>query len=126
LTITNYLATLPVSTIAPFCGTPPKDAVTFVGHPRRQPNDSSKLLLVQDVPGNQPVVTEFNLEDVRSIETMPSPVTDSGETVQLVKVWVRRGAVGVVLEPFEVNDPPRFLRAAQDAATRLKSAQTEA
>jgi hypothetical protein len=60
------------------------------------------LILVKDPLGNEPKVVEFNLEDILFVEELPSAVTEAGESVPMVKLWVQRGAVGVILEPFEV------------------------
>jgi hypothetical protein len=60
------------------------------------------MFLVKDPLGSEPKVLEFNLEDILFVEENPSAVTEAGESVPMVKLWVKRGAVGVVLEPFEV------------------------
>ena len=57
-----------------------------------------------DPLGPTPTVMEFKLEDILLVEDIPSAVTEDGEGVPLVKLWVQRGAHGVILEPFEVND----------------------
>jgi hypothetical protein len=56
------------------------------------------------------MVLEFKIDDVLYIEEVHSAVTESGEGVPLAKLWVRRGAHGVIMEPFEVDDPPQFAR----------------
>jgi len=100
----NYLEMLPLSGIAKFTGTQPKDALPFAGYPRQHPAEKNKLILVYDPLGPSPTVMEFKLEDILLVEDIPSAVTEDGEGVPLVKLWVQRGAHGVILEPFEVND----------------------
>jgi len=100
----NYLEMLPLSGIAKYTGTPPKDAIPFTGYPRQHPSEKDKLILVYDPLGPSPTVMEFKLEDVFFVEDLPSAVTEDGEGVPLVKLWVRRGAHGVKLVTFEVND----------------------
>jgi hypothetical protein len=104
----SYLETLPLSGIAKYAGGRPKDALPFTGYPRQHPSEKNKLLLVNDPLGPNPSVLEFKLEDALFVEEIPQAVTEAGEGVPLVKLWIRRGAHGVILEPFEVNDPAQF------------------
>jgi len=104
----SYLEMLPLSGIAKYAGGQPKDGLPFTGYPRQHPSEKDKLILVNDPLGPGPTVLEFKLEDVLFVEEIPSPVTESGEGVPLVKLWIRKGAHGVILEPFEVNDPVQF------------------
>ena len=104
----NYLEMLPLSSIAKYAKGHPKDGVSFSGYPRAHPSDKSKLILVNDPLGNEPAVLEFKLDDIIFVEEVPSAVTEAGEGVPLVKLWIQRGAVGVILEPFEVNDQIQF------------------
>ena len=104
----SYLEMLPLSGIAKYAGGQPKDGLPFTGYPRQHPSEKDKLILVNDPLGPGPTVLEFKLEDVLFVEDIPSPVTESGEGVPLVKLWIRKGAHGVILEPFEVNDPVQF------------------
>ena len=100
----NYLEMLPLSGITKYIKGHPDDGVPFAGYPRAHPSDKTKLILVNDPLGDKPKVLEFNLEDIIYVEDIPSAVTEAGEGVPLVKLWIKRGAVGVKLEPFEVND----------------------
>ena len=99
---------LPLSGIAKYTKGQPNDGVPFTGLPRAHPSDKSKLILVNDPLGNEPAVLEFKLDDICFVEEVPSVITEDGEGVPLVKLWVKRGAVGVILEPFEVNNPVQF------------------
>ena len=100
----NYLEMLPLNSIAKYAKGQPQDGVPFKGYPRTHPTDKSKLILVCDPIGNEPVILEFRLEDILFVEEVHSVVTEAGEGVPLVKLWVQRGAVGMILEPFEVSD----------------------
>jgi inorganic pyrophosphatase len=118
----NYLEMLPLSGIAKYTGTQPKDALPFAGYPRQHPSEKSKLILVYDPLGPTPTVMEFKLEDILLVEDIPSAVTEEGEGVPLVKLWVRRGAHGVILEPFEVNSPLRFAHIVHEIRERFLGA----
>jgi hypothetical protein len=101
----NYLEMLPLSGIAKYTKGQPNDGIPFTGYPRVHPSEKNKIILVYDPLGVEPTVLEFKLEDILFVEECPSAVTEAGEGVPLIKLWVRRGAVGMILEPFEVNDP---------------------
>jgi hypothetical protein len=104
----SYLESIPLSHIAKYHGGIPKDTVPFSGFIRKHPAEKNKLLLVYDPLGRSPRIMEFKIEDVLHAEEIHSAVTESGEGVPLVKLWIRKGAHGVVLEPFEVKDPLQF------------------
>ena len=104
----SLLEALPSSGIAKYAKTPPKDAISFSGYPRQHPSEKNKLILVYDPLGIHPSVLEFKMDDVLYVEEAHSAVTESGEGVPLVKLWIRKGAHGVILEPFEVNEPMQF------------------
>ncbi|MDR1586319.1 MAG: hypothetical protein LBS57_02550 [Treponema sp.] len=117
MAISSYLESLPLSEIAKYSKGPPKDGVAFTGYPRQHPAEKNKLILVYDPLGANPAIMEFLLDDVRYIEELHSAVTESGEGVPLVKLWVRKGARGVILEPFEVNEadePVRFIQKTEE------------
>ena len=101
----SFLEALPTSSIAKYSGKPPKNAIPFLGYPRQHPSEKNKLILVYDPLGLNPTVMEFKMEDILFVEDTHQAVTESGEGVPLVKLWIRKGAHGMILEPFEVNEP---------------------
>ncbi|MDR0878905.1 MAG: hypothetical protein LBN21_12725 [Treponema sp.] len=123
MNVVNYLETLPLNKIAKYSGRPPKDALPFTGFPRQHPSEKDKLILVYDPLGLNPVVLEFKFEDVLFVEEMHSAVTEAGEGVPLVKLWVRKGAHGMILEPFEVEDPVQFVDKSQNLREKFLKAQ---
>jgi hypothetical protein len=118
--LTRNLETLPVGKIAKYPEGPPKDAVSFTGFPQQDPSDKFKLILVKDPLGDNPMVMEFKLDDVLYAEELHSAVTKAGEGVPLVKLWIRRGARGIVMEPFEVQDPILFVNKASGMAAEQR------
>ena len=111
---------LPLSSITKYSKGRSGDGVPFTGYPRAHPSDKTKLILVTDPLGLEPTVLEFKLDDVLFIEEISSAVTETGEGVPLVKLWIKRGAVGVILEPFEVNDPVQFANKVRAVKKRIK------
>jgi hypothetical protein len=85
------------------------DALPFVGSLRKHPYDNAKCLLLS---GRQEKaqwprevsIIEFRISDIEGIDGLATPVDESGTAFTMVKLWVRRGAVAVKYEPFEVHE----------------------
>ena len=112
--ISSLLELLPLHDIVKRTGGPPKDGIPFLGCPRQHPSEKHKLILIYNPLGDNTKLMEFKFEDILYVESVLSAVTEAGEGVPLVKLWVRRGAHGVVLEPFEVDEPVQFRNKAED------------
>ena len=117
--IGNYLETLPLNNVVKYSEGPPKNAVPFTGYPQQHPAESSKLILVYDPLGKSPAVMEFKLDDILYVEEVSQAVTEQGEGIPLVKLWIRRGAHGMFLEPFEVDESVRFMEVRQGLKERF-------
>ncbi|GHV56925.1 hypothetical protein AGMMS49579_22070 [Spirochaetia bacterium] len=124
MSIGSYLETLPLSEITKYPDGPPKNAFPFTGYPRQHPSEKDKLILIYDALGLNPTVLEFRIEDVLYVEELHSAVTQSGEGIPLVKLWLRKGAHGVILEPFEVDDPVKFAGKTQELRDRFLNLRT--
>lgn len=119
MSISTYLGTAPLFKIVRSSGGPPKDALSFSGYPRQHPFEKDKLILVFDPLGDGPMILEFKLKDILYVENLPSAVTETGEGMRLAKIYVKRGAYGVIHEPFEVQDPLRFINVSKEMRDRL-------
>ena len=115
----SYLEHLPINKIAKYSGRPPKESVSFTGYPRQHPTEKNKLILVYDPLGEAPTILEFKLEDILYVEEVPQAVTEQGEGVPITKLWIRRGARGMLLEPFEVDESLRFMEMRQGFKERF-------
>jgi len=115
----NYLESLPLNKIARYSGGPPKNSVPFTGYPQQHPTDKTKLILVYDPLGKNPAVLEFKLDDILYVEDFPQVVTENGEGIPMVKLWIRKGARGMLLEPFEVDESLKFLKTRVDQKERF-------
>lgn len=104
----NNLEMLPLSSIAKYAKGQSNDGVPFTGYPRVHPSEKNKLILVYDPLGEEPAILEFKHEDILFVEEIPSAVTEAGEGVPMIKLWIRRGAVGMIMEPFEVVEPVKL------------------
>ena len=110
----NFLESLPLNEIAKYSKGPPKNGISFTGHPRQHPVDKSKVILIYDPLGANPMVMEFKLEDLLFVEELHSAVTETGEGLPLMKLWIRKGSRAVLLEPFEVDEPIRFIHKSRE------------
>jgi len=104
----SYLGYLPLNKIAKHPGGPPKNGVPFCGYPQQHPAEKDKLILVFEPLGKNPTILEFKVDDVLYVEDIPQAVTEQGEGIPLVKLWMRRGSHGMILEPFEVDEFVQF------------------
>jgi hypothetical protein len=89
---------------------PAPGASTFSGVPRKHPYDESKFVLFCDPLTSSPRLIEFKFTDIVGAEDLPSPVSESGESLPMVKIWVRKGSFAIQYEPLEVDDPPRSMK----------------
>jgi len=105
----SYLEYLPLQKIEKYHDGPPKNGISFLGCPKQHPTDNSKFILVYDPLGESPAVLEFKIDDILYVEDVQQAVTENGEGIPLVKLWIRRGSRGMILEPFEVDETLHFL-----------------
>ena len=78
--------------------------VAFSGSPRRHPYDVKKVILVADPYSTQNHYYEFNKADISYLEELPSIVTLEGETVTMVRIWIKKVSIGLRCSPFIVED----------------------
>ena len=117
----SYLEYLPLNKIAKYPDGPPRNGVPFTGYPQQHPTEKNKLILVYDPLGEEPTIMEFKLEDVLYVEDVPQAVTEKGEGVPMAKLWIRKGAHGMLLEPFEVGESVRFLEMRREQKARFSN-----
>ena len=87
-----------------------KEAVSFVGQLKKNETDPSKVFLRSERFANQSILLEFNLRDVVFAEDLKTITRDDGAAIRIVKIWLRKGAIGVKLEPFSVADFSEFFK----------------
>ncbi|MDR0641283.1 MAG: hypothetical protein LBG07_02355 [Treponema sp.] len=126
MSIGSYLESLPLSEIAKYAEGPPRDSVPFTGYPRQHPSEKGKLVLIFDPLGARPSILEFKIEDVLYVEELHSAVTQAGEGVPLVRLWIRRGAHGVIMEPFQVGDSVQFADKQEELRERFQKVRFRA
>jgi inorganic pyrophosphatase len=78
--------------------------VAFSGTPQKHPYDEDKMILVPDPVSTQVVYYEFRTVDIEGIEELPKLVTPGGESITMVRIWVKKGRIGLRCTPFVVQD----------------------
>lgn len=82
-----------------------KTHLPFSGSPLKHPYDSKKVVLVPDPYRSNPSYYEFRGSDISFLEEAPNIVDLDGETIKMVRIWVKKGSVGMLCSPFLVEEP---------------------
>ena len=114
-----YLEPLPINKITKYSEGHQKSAIPFMGYPKQHPTEKNKIVLIYEPLGNSPALLEFKLDDVVHVEEVSQAVTEQGEGIPLIKLWIRRGAHGMFLEPFEVGESVRFKEVRREVKDRF-------
>jgi len=78
--------------------------VSFSGSPKKHPYDTDKVILVSDPFSTNTLYFDFNKDDISYLEELPNLVNLDGETITMVRIWVKKMSVGIRCSPFIVED----------------------
>ena len=78
--------------------------VPFSGSPLKHPLDPKKVILIPDPYNTSPFYYEFKSNDIAFAERLPNVVNLKGETVTMVRFWVKKMSVGTLCTPFVVEE----------------------
>ena len=78
--------------------------VSFSGSPQKHPYDSNKIILVTDPFSTNTLYYEFNKDDISYLEELPNLVNLDGDTITMVRIWVKKMSIGIRCSPFIVED----------------------
>ena len=81
-----------------------KTHVSFSGSPKKHPYDTDKVILVSDPFSTNTLYFDFNKDDISYLEELPNLVNLDGETITMVRIWVKKMSVGIRCSPFIVED----------------------
>lgn len=103
----KYLEELPTLDVIKFDSTKRyrDEGVLFSGTPRKHPYDHNKIILLQAPFTSEAVFFEFKVSDILYVEELPSIVTQQGETIKMVNLWIKKGALGLRFQAFFVGGP---------------------
>ncbi len=78
--------------------------VSFTGSPRKHPYDAEKIILVADPYSTNTFYFEFEKADIAFVEELPSVVDMEGNTLTMIRIWIKKGSVAVRCTPFIAGD----------------------
>ncbi len=109
MSITEYLESAPFFDIVRYKKQSAMDAVAFVGTLRKHPYDKEKCLLLTAEQEKrrwiaEGIIIEFRIADILAADELPLPVDEEGSARIMARIWVKRGALALRYEPFEVGD----------------------
>ena len=78
-------------------------AVQFTGSPHTS-NNADKILLLNDPGSQHSFFYEFKTSDIVFAEEAPSLSLPDGSTASVVRLWVKKGATALKIEPFHVQE----------------------
>ena len=81
-----------------------KNCVPFSGSPRKHPYASNKVVLMSDPYSSGPVFYEFKTENIQYAQELSNIVNMDGETIPMVRIWVKKRSIAVRSSPFIVED----------------------
>ena len=81
-----------------------KTHVPFTGSPLKHRHDPKKVILIPDPYSSTPFYYEFKSNDITFVEKLPSIVNIQGESITMVRFWVKKMSLGMVCTPFLVEE----------------------
>ncbi len=81
-----------------------EDAVPYIGQPKQNESDPDKIFLRLNPLSSNGAILEFKTKDIVFAENVKTVSQKDGAAFQIIKIWIRKGSVGIKLEPFSVQD----------------------
>jgi hypothetical protein len=112
MSIRKYLSTEPLNEIVKYStfADNSKEHVAFSGAPKKHPYDNEKIILILDPFSSHTLFYEFRIVDIVHVDELPQIATEGGESLKMVRIWVKKGSFGVRYEPFVVEDTVTILK----------------
>lgn len=85
-----------------------KEAVPYVGHAKQLKDTPEKIFLRLDSISSHGQMLEFKTKDVIHAEDVNTVTKENGQAIRIVRIWVKKGSIGIKLEPFVVTDYAEF------------------
>ena len=76
--------------------------VPYTGSPQKHPQDPDQIILIPDPYNDIGPYFEFSKSDITHVEKLPNIVNMAGETVTMMRVWVKKGSLAIQCTPFRV------------------------
>ena len=78
--------------------------VSFSGTPLHHPYDNEKVVMLADPSSSNTLYYEFFSKDISYAEHLENIVDPEGNTLSIVRIWVKKKSVGIRCTPFLVED----------------------
>lgn len=78
--------------------------VAYTGTPQKHYSDSQKVILVIDPYSSNISYYEFQSADISFVEELQTIVNADGQTLPIMRLWVKKKAIAVRCIPFVVAD----------------------
>jgi len=76
--------------------------VSFEGTPRKHPSDKTKVILLTDPFSDKKVFFEFPISAIDYVEELETLSSVDGKSAVRMRLWIKKGSVGIRYEPFIV------------------------
>ncbi len=80
------------------------EAIPYIGQPKQRKAEPEKIYLRLNPLSSNGAILEFKTEDIVFAENVKTVSQKDGAAFQIVKIWIRKGSIGIKLEPFSVLD----------------------
>ncbi|MBU1194385.1 MAG: inorganic pyrophosphatase Ppa [Proteobacteria bacterium] len=80
-----------------------KNCVSFCGSPKKHPYEKNRVILVSDPFSEHTFYYEFNIKDILSVEEQPNITSFSGDSVSMVRIWIKKKSIALRCTPFIVD-----------------------
>jgi hypothetical protein len=81
-----------------------KSYVPFTGSPKKHPHNNEIVILLIEPYNNNTSYYEFKTKDIFHVEELPNITNMYGETVTMVRIWVKKKSIGLRCTPFFIED----------------------
>jgi inorganic pyrophosphatase len=82
--------------------------IPFSGSPRKHPHDPARVILIADPFSDNTFYYEFRAKDIVFAEDLSNITTLAGESVSMVRIWVKKQSIAVRSTPFIVDSIKRI------------------
>ncbi|WP_300459303.1 inorganic pyrophosphatase Ppa [Desulfobacula sp.] len=79
------------------------DHIPFSGSPRKHPYEKFRVILIADPFTDNTFYYEFRVKDIAFAEDLPSITNLKGESVSMVRIWVKKQSIAIRCTPFIVD-----------------------
>ncbi len=85
-----------------------KRYIPFSGSPRKHPYEQTRVILIVDPFSENTFFYEFNIDDIAFVDELPSIANLKGDSVSIVRLWVKKQTIALQCTPFIVDSLYNF------------------